>query len=125
MGLYSFTQGTLNYKMASRSMTGADLVAFLDEFSRTLTKPTVVPLDNASIHTAKIVAAKIEEWEGRNLYLYYIPAYSPELNLIEIMWRKIKYDWLPLRAFESFKRLGEDLTHVVQGIGYKYKVVFS
>ncbi|MCW4153826.1 transposase, partial [Halomonas sp. 18H] len=26
------------------------------------------------------------------------PAYSPELNLIEILWRQMKYAWLPLSA---------------------------
>lgn len=28
--------------------------------------------------------------------------YSPELNLIEILWRQMKYAWLPLSAYLSF-----------------------
>jgi transposase len=28
------------------------------------------------------------------LILKYLPPYSPELNLIEILWRHIKYRWL-------------------------------
>jgi len=37
--------------------------------------------------------------------LHWLPPYSPELNLIEILWRKIKYQWLPLRAYLSFNHL--------------------
>ncbi|WP_404841974.1 transposase [Burkholderia vietnamiensis] len=25
--------------------------------------------------------------------LFYLPAYSPELNMIEIVWRQLKYRW--------------------------------
>jgi hypothetical protein len=41
--------------------------------------------------------------------IYLLPAYSPELNLIEILWRMIKYHWLPLKAYESFKDLMRSL----------------
>jgi transposase len=27
------------------------------------------------------------------LYLYYLPAYSPELNRIQILWKQAKYFW--------------------------------
>ncbi|WP_196800768.1 transposase, partial [Xenorhabdus nematophila] len=27
------------------------------------------------------------------MLLLYLPAYSPELNLIEIVWKQAKYDW--------------------------------
>jgi len=35
----------------------------------------------------------IDNWEKQNLFIQNIPAYSPELNKIEILWRKIKYEW--------------------------------
>ncbi|WP_422627416.1 transposase [Photorhabdus thracensis] len=28
-----------------------------------------------------------------NMFLCYLPAYSPELNLIEIVWKQAKYRW--------------------------------
>jgi transposase len=43
----------------------------------------------------------------QGLYLLFLPPYCPELNLIEILWRKIKYEWLPVSAYESFKDLSE------------------
>jgi transposase len=32
------------------------------------------------------------------LIIKYLPPYSPELNLIEILWRRIKYTWLPFSS---------------------------
>jgi len=66
-----------------------------------MTRPTVVVLDNAPIHTSHAVAAKLDEWERLGLTLYFLPPYSPQLNLIEILWRKIKYEWMPNSAYTS------------------------
>ncbi len=57
-------------------------------------KPCIVILDNASIHTSHAFLAKLDDWATRGVALYYLPTYSPELNLIEILWAKIKYQWL-------------------------------
>lgn len=64
----------------------ADLFALaVDEFSRTLTGPTVLVLDNASIHRAHLVRAYWDTWAERGLSLLFLPAYSPELNRIEVL----------------------------------------
>ena len=76
-----------------------------DNFCETITKPTYVVIDNARIHTSAKFKAKRLEWEEKSLYLYYLPAYSPELNLIENLWRFIKYQWLPFSAYLSFGNL--------------------
>ena len=65
------------------------IIKTMDEFCDSLERPAVVILDNASVHTSKAVAEKRKEWEDRGLSLYFIPPYSPQLNVIEILWRKI------------------------------------
>jgi transposase len=45
---------------------------------------------------------KQEEWREKGLSLFFLPTYSPELNLIEILWRFIKYQWLEIDAYESW-----------------------
>jgi transposase len=54
-----------------------------------------------------------------------LPTYSPELNLIEIVWRKIKYEWLPLSAYESFKSLWSGLSDIIPKIGLEYNIYFE
>jgi hypothetical protein len=82
LGLFSLMAGTVQTEMKTENITSTHVVNFLEGFSATLSKFTVVVLDNASIHTAKAVIQKLPEWESRNLYLYFLPTYSPELNLI-------------------------------------------
>lgn len=104
----------------------ADIViASMDSFCKTLEKPTTVVIDNAPVHTSADFQAMIPEWEKRNLFLWFLPPYCPELNLIEMLWKKIKYYWLPLKAFESFEKLNEYLCRILAGIGKQYQICFQ
>ena len=93
--------------------------------SRQITKPTVLVIDNASTHTSNEFNDNIEVWKERGLIIYFIPPYSPELNIIEIVWRKIKYEWLPFSAYESFSNLEKELFNVLSNIGKNHMIEFS
>ena len=56
--------------------------------------PTRLVLDNASIHRAACVRERLAEWAEKGLTLCFLPAYSPELNKIEILWHRCKHYWL-------------------------------
>jgi transposase len=56
----------------------------------------VIVADRSSIHTSNIIIDKIEEWKERGITIFELPSYSPELNLIEILWRFIKYHWIEI-----------------------------
>ncbi|XEC94793.1 transposase [Paenibacillus tarimensis] len=47
-------------------------------------------LDNARIHHAKLLEPFFEEQQGR-INLIFLPPYSPELNIVEGLW-KLKAD---------------------------------
>jgi len=96
-----------------------------DLFSQRRKRPALVLIDNAPIHTSEEFEEELERWQQADLYVKYLPAYSPELNLIEILWRKIKYEWLPLDAYQSFKTMTEALFEVIRGIGSKYRITFA
>jgi transposase len=64
---------------------------YLEQFSLRLHKLTVIVLDNASVHTAKIIRDRRNVWQERGLTLFYLPKHSPHLNIIEILWRMLKY----------------------------------
>ena len=96
-----------------------------DLFNRRRKKPALVVIDNAPIHSSDEFEEEVERWEEDDLYVRFLPPYSPELNLIEILWRKIKYDWLPLDAYQGFKKMTEALFEVIRGIGSKYRITFA
>ena len=95
------------------TITSAVVIACFDWFAEQIEKPTTIIIDNASIHTSDEFDSHIEGWEKKDLKVYRLPTYSPELNIIEIVWRKIKYDWLPFDAYKSFADLKRELFDVL------------
>ncbi len=67
--------------------------------------PTVVVLDNGSIHRSKETRAALTQLWARGVYLYFLPAYSPELNDIEAAFRVIKHHHLPERRYTTVPAL--------------------
>ncbi len=100
------------------------VIACIDDFCKGLTKETVLVIDNATIHTSEAIEAKIGQWKEKGLELFYLPPYSPELNLIEILWRFIKYEWIQFSAYLSFSHLVEYVEGVLKNFGRKYRINF-
>lgn len=95
-----------------------------DTFSHLIEKETWVVIDNAPVHISEEFEDEIERWAKRGLHIYFLPAYCPELNLIEHLWRKIKYEWLPLSAFASNKAFAQALDNILSQVGSKYQITF-
>ncbi len=106
-------------------MTSSVVIACFNEFCKTLTKKTVVVIDNASVHTSKEFKENIPKWKTNKLIIKYLPPYSPELNLIEILWRFIKYKWLPFSAYLSFETLVKEVENVLKNIGSEWLINFT
>ncbi len=83
----------------------ADHIVRLCEQLPPVPVPTVVVLDNASIHVSSEVKVARQTLRARRTFLYYLPPYSPELNDIERLFRTIKYDDLPERRYPSIPLL--------------------
>lgn len=101
------------------------VIGCFDRIAQNLTKETWVVLDNAPIHRSHEFEEKIEEWAKLGLKIYFLPAYSPSLNKIEMLWKKIKYDWLSWEAYGSYKNLCQELDSILSQIGSKYHISFA
>ena len=88
-------------------------------------KPRVLVLDNARIHRSKKMQAKFAEWEKKGFYVFFLPPYSPHLNIIEILWRKMKYEWLKAEDYLSFESLSAAIREILSGLGTKYKINYK
>jgi len=107
------------------SVDSAVVIHFFHHFCKTIQGPTVVVVDNASVHTSQAFQEEIPKWEKQGLSVFYLPEYSPELNLIEILWRFMKYEWIEFWAYESFGHLIQYVEGVIKDFGDKHKINFA
>ncbi len=84
-----------------RTLTSDDLLAYLRDRLPAAAIPRVVVLDNAGIHTSKAVKAARPGLAKLGIFLYYLPAYSPELNRIEPVFKPVKHHDMPTRSFTT------------------------
>jgi DDE superfamily endonuclease len=101
------------------------VIACFDAFCHTLTQKTVVVRDHASIHTSEALEDRLPYWKKKGLIIKYLPPYSPELNLSEILWRRIKDTWLPFSAYECLNALSEALETILSHVGSEYQITFA
>lgn len=120
-------QGKLVYHTTTETVTTETVLEAFDLLLKAKSPEAfaVVVLDNANIHRSALFRSKELEWREQRLYVVFLPTYSPELNLIEILWRKIKYEWLPIAAYQSFQSLTDHVLEVLSGYGNKYSITFA
>jgi transposase len=92
---------TLDAVPFERTLTSDDLLSYLRDRLPAAGVPRVVVLDNAGSHTSKAVKAARPGLAKLGIYLYYLPAYSPELNRIEPVFKQVKHHDIPVRSYTS------------------------
>ena len=75
-------------------MTADRIVSFLDDFSFRIRKDTFVVFDNATVHRNRWIKELRPVWEKRELFIFFLPPYSPHLNIVETLWRVLKGKWI-------------------------------
>jgi hypothetical protein len=111
---------------SEQSLTGDFIVRSLDDFvAKDHTRPVVIVLDNGPIHRCQVVYDKQVEWEEKDVFLFFLPTYSPHLNPIEILWRFLKYRWLHKRHYSSWIRLKKAVFGIIRQFGTDYQICFE
>lgn len=86
---------------------------------------TVVVVDNARVHRARMIKEQIEVWQRRGLFIFYLPRYSPHLNIVETLWRKLKYEWLTASDYETRETLSYAVRQALKAVGESLFIQFS
>ncbi len=88
-GALDYGSGKVTWRMHP-TKSGDAFAAFLEQVAQTWpTEQLVLVMDNASYHRAPVVKA----WwaaQDRRITPFWLPVYSPHLNLIERVWRFLK-----------------------------------
>jgi len=116
----------MTYPLADdTNMNSEVFIEIMNDFVAKLTKPTVLILDNASWHKSHLTRSMFAIWEKQGLYIYFLPPMCPHLNLIETLWRKIKYEWLCTADYYSKNTMRKKLKYIFKNYGAEFNIEFS
>lgn len=101
------------------------VINVLDKFVKNLKKFTLIVLDNCSIHKSAQFKAKVKEWEDKGLYIFYLPPYSPKLNICERVWKELKARWIRADDYIDFQTLKQRVLFVLENIGSEFNINYS
>ena len=107
------------------SITSQFVLEQVERFSVGLPKLTVLVVDNAPVHTAKLIQERRAAWEQRGLFVLYLPRYAPHLNIVETLWRKLKYEWLAPKDYETPEGLFYMVRQALAAVGTSLDINFS
>lgn len=101
------------------------LIQSINDFSQYIDKPTVLVLDNAPTHKSEKFIEQVYKWMEKDLYIFFLPKYSPHLNIAETYWRKAKYEWLRPADYGTFSKFKKKIKTIFNNIGLEYNIHFK
>jgi transposase len=122
IGALMSTGELLAHKIWNTSCTN-NFIDFIKKLVDHVKKPLTIILDNASIHKSKEVVALQEELKSQGVEFYFLPAYSPELNRIELLWHQMKHRWMAPKN-RTRKEMEKDIDEIIDNFGDNYKFSF-
>ena len=108
-----------------KNITARFVFEQFERLSLQLRRLTVVVVDNAQVHRARMIKEQIEVWQRRGLFIFYLPRYSPHLNIVETLWRKLKYEWLQPNDYETRETLSYGVRQALKAVGESLFIQFS
>lgn len=116
----------ITYTAKDKEMINTEfMINRFNDLSEKIDKETVVVLDNAPWHKSEAFMANLAYWQEKGLYIFHLPPYSPHMNVIETLWRKIKYEWLRPKDYNSKSALKKRLKEIFTTFADKFNINFS
>lgn len=106
--------GKMSVCLQERSVTGEDVVKFLQHLQQVFGAKLLVFLDGASIHKSVAVKAFLSSQAGAQMKVSYLPAYAPEVNPSEGVWRYSKQELLGNVCSHDFGELKQKVRSAMQ-----------
>lgn len=103
-GAIDYFRGRLFYQGREGKFNGESYKEFITKILQATSEPIFLVQDGARYHTSKALKEFFEE-QGARLRVYQLPAYSPDYNPIEYLWRKTKRQATHNTYFEQFGEL--------------------
>lgn len=99
-------EGELMFDVKTEKLVSSVYIDFLKKVIGNRTRPLIVIADKASYHTSHEVKKFVED-HAQQIWLFFLPPHSPELNPDEQVWNEIKHRQLekkPIKNPTDFER---------------------
>lgn len=107
LGLWQPGEG-FDYALAQGGFKGESYMKVMDwvahKAAQTLSQTgrlTVVVQDNGSLHTSLLVRQQWTRWQEQGLFVFFLPPYCSEMNLIETQWHQLKSHEIAGQMFDN------------------------
>lgn len=118
-------QNQCHWAMSEKNIDSQLIIEQLESLSMKIQPNTVLVLDNARIHQSILMKERRLIWEKRGLFLFFLPTYSPHLNLAETLWRKMKKEQIDPEDYMEKDRLFYAVNRCLAQIGKEWRINFS
>jgi transposase len=115
----------LFFRLTEQVIDAALVCDYLDQFvQQRCDRLRVVVLDNAPVHQGRM-RQYLDRWQKKGLYVFFLPTYSPHLNIAEVLWRKLKYEWLRAEDYADKESLCYQVRQALAAVGKSLKIAFG
>lgn len=88
-------------------------------------RPLVIVLDNYSVHKSQAIQEALQDLARADIYLFYLPAYTPELSDIEPIWKDVKHHEITKRSYETAGALKQAVEAALQRKAEKLRALHA
>jgi transposase len=120
LGLIDYRSGRLFWQGQTERFTSSSYAAFLTKLLAQTQQHIILIQDGARYHTSQAMNDFFARHAAR-LTKFQLPAYSPDFNPIEFLWKKVKKEATHLKYFPTF----DDLTTAVDRTLLKFAMLPS
>jgi transposase len=117
LGALNFVTKKMETVCDNTYITSIQVVELLEKLNRSFRQPIHIVLDNASYQTCKYVK---ENAARLGLVLHFLPSYSPNLNLIERVWKLVKSKTLNSAYFDTFDNFRNNISFCVETLHIRH-----
>ena len=116
--------GKLHYHVTENNIASQEYIQFLNQIIEGRKQPIFLIVDRASFHRSKMVRKFV--WRHRRqIRIFYLPAYSPELNPDEHVWEEIKDKQLGRQPIKNKSDLKNRLHSALKSLQDRVERVIS
>jgi transposase len=118
-------EGKLLMMEQDRAFKGEDVVRFLEHCLRQIAGKLLIIWDGSPIHRAKVLKEFLADGAATRVQLEQLPAYAPELNPDEGIWKHLKYVELKNVCCRNLSELRVELRRAKERLRHKRAVILG